>query len=201
MIQKVFTHSVSTARSSILVWQRSLRPLPFTLPFKTSMLTASIKQQAVERINECYAQAEAKLDSRFKRPEVLFNQRGKIAGSARLQTNQIRLNSKLMMDNPETFLEEVIPHEICHLLTYQLHGRVKPHGEEWRYLMQFLFGLAPKARHKMDVSKVEGKTFLYQCGCGPIPLSIRRHNKVVRNQQQYVCRQCRETLVFIGDER
>ena len=164
------------------------------------MLTASIKQRVLKRTDECYAKAEAKLNRLFERPVVTFDQRGKIAGSARLQSNQIRLNPRLLMDNLDTFIEDVIPHEICHLIAYQLHGRVKPHGTEWQYLMKSLFDLCPNTRHQMDVSKVEGKTFVYQCECGPVNLSIRRHNKVERNQQQYICRQCRQTLVFTGSE-
>lgn len=160
------------------------------------MLTQSLKDSSLERVEVCYEIAEKSLARTFERPQVSFNQRGKIAGSARLQTNQIRLNPVLLMDNTQHFFDEVIPHEICHLLAFQLYGRVKPHGAQWQALMANLYGLRPKARHTMDVSKVQGKTFMYQCSCGTTELSIRRHNKVVRGQQRYGCKRCGEILVF-----
>ncbi|MEP1383040.1 MAG: zinc ribbon domain-containing protein [Paraglaciecola sp.] len=44
------------------------------------------------------------------------------------------------------------------------------------------------------MSKVSGKTFLYQCQCGTVELSITRHNKVVKGKQNYICRRCKNTL-------
>ncbi|MFT2092652.1 SprT family zinc-dependent metalloprotease [Paraglaciecola sp. 2405UD69-4] len=146
------------------------------------------------RVEQCYLIAEDYFKRNFERPKVLLSQRGKVAGSARLQSNELRLNLRLLEDNFNEFMIEVIPHEICHLLTYEIYGRVKPHGKEWQALMIHLFKLTPKTRHNMDVSKVAGKTFSYYCSCGSVDLSIRRHNKVVRAKQQYVCRRCNDIL-------
>ena len=41
-------------------------------------------------------------------------------------------------------LEEVLVHEVAHLVCFWRHGRVRPHGREWRALMQP--GRAPRAR-------------------------------------------------------
>lgn len=148
----------------------------------------------MQKVTKCIEHASAYLNQHFALPKVTFNQRGKIAGTARLHSNEIRINPILLTDNLEEFLTEVIPHEVCHLLAYQLYGRVKPHGKEWQALMMKLFELTPHTYHKMDVTKVRGKHFAYLCKCGPTTLSIRRHNKVLRGQQQYICRQCRTTL-------
>lgn len=43
-----------------------------------------------------------------------------------------------------------------------------------------LHQLAPKVTHSMDVSKVSGRLFLYQCACGERTLSVRRHNNIQR---------------------
>ena len=61
-------------------------------------------------------------------------------------------------------------------------------------LMKNLFELEGTTRHSMDVVKVQGQTFAYFCECGPIELSIRRHNKIVRHQQSYLCRVCKQKL-------
>ncbi|MFQ3235585.1 MAG: SprT protein [Paraglaciecola sp.] len=148
-------------------------------------------EQQVER---CFEQAETALQKRFERPRVYFTQRGKIAGCARLQSNELTFNPVLLSDNLQTFLVEVVPHEICHLLAFRLYGKVKPHGLEWKTLMCNLFNLPGSAYHAMDISKVTGQTFTYFCSCGPVELSIRRHNKVIRHQQGYICRNCQQPL-------
>lgn len=131
----------------------------------------------------------------FILPKVNFNQRGKIAGCARLQMNELRFNPILLDDNVDAFLKEVVPHEVCHLLTFKLFGKVRPHGKEWQNLMRMLFDLEGQTYHQMDVTKVKGKIFHYECRCGPIELSIRRHNKVMRNKQTYICRKCGHSLI------
>lgn len=156
-----------------------------------------ITQQLQDRVQQCLEGflniAQQKLQIVIPKPTVLFNQRGKIAGSARLQVNQIRLNPILLADNPDRFCEEVIPHELAHLIVYQLHGRARPHGKEWKNIMEKVFTLTAQTRHNMDVTKVAGKTFSYQCRCGLVALSIRRHNKVLKGQE-YQCRACKQSL-------
>ena len=77
----------------------------------------NVKYQKINhRVEQCYAHAEHVLKQIFVRPKVYFNQRGKIAGSARLQTNELRFNPLLLEDNLQLFIDEVAPHEVCHLL-------------------------------------------------------------------------------------
>ena len=131
-------------------------------------------------------------------PSLLFNQRGKIAGSARLLENVIKLNPTLYHYNQSYFLEQVIAHELAHILVYQKYGRsAKPHGAEWQHIMQDVFNLQPDVTHQLDTSVLGYKTFQYKCGCQIIELSQTRHNKVQRNIQQYKCRKCHEVLSLI----
>jgi SprT protein len=159
-------------------------------------MTLAIKYQdlVLTRVNECLSIATNKLAMDFAMPNILFKQRGKIAGCARLQSNQLRFNPVLLADNLDAFLEEVIPHEICHLLVFRLYGKVRPHGKEWKSLMSQLYGLTGNTYHKLDVSKVMGNTFNYRCLCGPLELSIRRHNKVLRRKVVYTCMRCGQKL-------
>ncbi|MEP7703120.1 SprT family zinc-dependent metalloprotease [Paraglaciecola sp. 25GB23A] len=154
-----------------------------------------IQQQIIERTESCMALACEHFNRQFLMPTIKFNQRGKIAGSARLQLNELRFNPVLMQDNLDHFLSDVVPHEICHLLAFQLFGRVRPHGKEWQALMVQVYEVKPNTYHGMDVTKVAGKKFAYRCLCGPVGLSIRRHNKVVRKVQQYRCIKCGNQLV------
>lgn len=148
-------------------------------------------------MSECIHHASEQLNQSFQFPNVSFNQRGKIAGCARLQKNELRFNPVLLADNHQLFLDEVVPHEVCHLLAFTLFGKVLPHGKEWKALMRRLFHLDGQTYHKMDVTKVSGKHFQYQCLCGPVNLTIRRHNKVKRGEQQYSCRRCKTVLTAL----
>lgn len=152
------------------------------------------QQLVIQKVEQCISHASAYFEQRFHSPKISFKQRGKIAGCARLQLNELRFNPVLLSDNVDAFLEEVVPHEVCHLLAYTLFGKVRPHGKEWKSLMLKLFNLKGQTYHQMDVTKVKGKCFNYRCECGPIELGIRRHNKVIRGKQSYICRKCRTPL-------
>ncbi|MGO2498217.1 MAG: SprT family zinc-dependent metalloprotease [Vibrio litoralis] len=145
--------------------------------------------------------AELALECTFPTPELSFQVRGKVAGKAYLQQWQIRLNPTLLIENQQAFVEQVIPHELAHLITYHQFGRVKPHGKEWRYVMTNIFRCPPETYHAFDISSVQGETFTYQCQCQTHQLSIRRHNKVKRQQTRYHCSLCGTQLEPLIEEK
>ena len=157
-------------------------------------LSLNSQQLVIQKVEQCISHACSYFEQNFTLPKISFNQRGKIAGCARLQINELRFNPILLSDDLDAFLEVVVPHEVCHLLAHSLFGKVRPHGKEWQSLMLELFQVKGQTYHQMDVTKVKGKSFIYQCECGPIELSIRRHNKVIKGEQTYICRKCRSPL-------
>ncbi|MBO1271207.1 SprT family zinc-dependent metalloprotease [Shewanella sp. 4t3-1-2LB] len=160
----------------------------------TTAVLSTLEQQLLQAVEQCYQLAEKRLQRSFPRPQVNFKLRGKAAGTAHLQLNKLRFHPVLLRENPETFIREVVPHEICHLLCYQLYGKVKPHGAEWKQLMQQIFHLPGKTTHQFDTTSVTPKGKRYHCACGDIELTLRRHNKIVRGQARYRCRSCGQWL-------
>lgn len=148
------------------------------------------------RLTELYLTAEQHFQSQLLKPALELTQRGTSAGSARLQSNLIRLNPVLLCESPEEFIRQILPHELAHLLVHQLYGKVAPHGNEWKYLMAEVFGLKPERTHRLDTSLVQGPRFFYRCGCQQHQLTIRRHNKIQKGVS-YRCRACQQELYLV----
>ena len=177
---------------------KTIKPTASNIDFKSLnyIYQTPLYNHVVTRILECYSLAEKQLNQVFPKPEISFKLRGKSAGTAHLHQNRLRFNATLLTENQDAFINQVIPHEICHLLAYQMYGKVKPHGPQWQALMIHIFTLPPSTTHSMNTLSVEGIKFSYQCDCGPVQLSIRRHNKVIRGETKYRCRHCKKELML-----
>ncbi len=165
---------------------------------KSNPIPTQLIEQIAASINQHLQLAEQAFNCQFHPPQVSFNVRGKAAGKAYCHLWQIRLNPVLLLENQTAFLQQVVPHELAHLITYHQFGRVRPHGKEWQFVMQHVFNLAAHTRHQFDITSVSSPSFAYQCDCQQHQLSLRRHNKVIRGQTQYQCRHCKATLQPIG---
>ncbi|HGN1706249.1 TPA: SprT family zinc-dependent metalloprotease [Providencia rettgeri] len=164
---------------------------------KTTRVPIFLQQHIMRTLREKLALAEKKLEQTFPEPSINYRQRGTTAGSAYLKEWEIRINPTLLIENKEHFIDEVVPHELAHLLVFKVFGRqgIAPHGKEWKWMMQQVLEVTAKRTHNFAVATVKSKTFRYYCACeAPHELTIRRHNKVVRGESQYLCRRCKEVL-------
>lgn len=162
---------------------------------KTSRLPIAIQQAVMRSLREKLAQANLKLERHYPEPKLVYQQRGTAAGTAWLQTYEIRLNPVLLMENVEAFVNEVVPHELAHLLVWKHFGRVPPHGKEWKWMMESVLGVPARRTHQFELQSVQRKTFAYRCKCQEHQLTVSRHNRVVRGEATYRCVHCGGPLV------
>ncbi|KMJ45196.1 hypothetical protein AB204_10230 [Xenorhabdus khoisanae] len=164
---------------------------------KSVRVPLSLQQAVMRTMRQKLALASDFLQKAFPEPSVTYQQRGTIAGSARLQDWEIRLNPVLLIENQQAFINQVIPHELAHLLVYYQFGKVAPHGKEWRFLMETVLKVPANRTHQFPVNSVRSKIFTYACHCQQHELTIRQHNKVIKGKSCYVCRQCGEKLILL----
>ena len=132
-------------------------------------------------------QANNILNTNYKEPKVSYKPKGSVAGCAFLSRWEIQLNSIMLNENGEKFINEVVPHELAHLITFQKFGKVKPHGQEWQYIMSEIMKKEPKVTHNFNIKRNE---YVYICNCQEHYLSPIRHNKIRKNKTSYQCRKC-----------
>ncbi|WP_131865483.1 SprT family zinc-dependent metalloprotease [Biostraticola tofi] len=152
-------------------------------------------QQAVMRcLRSKLLLAETHFGREFAVPLINYQQRGTSAGTAWLEKWEIRLNPLLLIENQQMFIDEVVPHELAHLLVYRQFGRVAPHGREWRWMMSQVLHTSPSRTHNFSLDALPTKTWSYLCRCQAHSLTVRRHKRVQRGEAQYRCRHCGELL-------
>ena len=162
---------------------------------KTSRLPIAIQQAVMRSLREKLAQANLKLERQYPEPKLVYQQRGTAAGTAWLQTYEIRLNPVWLMENVDAVGNEVVPHELAHLLVWKHFGRVPPHGKEWKWMMESVLGVPARRTHRFELASVRQNTFPYRCRCQQHQLTVRRHNRVVRGEATYRCVRCGDLLV------
>ncbi|WP_130099447.1 SprT family zinc-dependent metalloprotease [Siccibacter turicensis] len=167
---------------------------------KSPRLPIALQQAVMRSLRDKLALANQRLDRQYPEPSVVYQQRGTAAGTAWLEPYEIRLNPILMLENQQAFVDEVVPHELAHLLVWKHFGRVAPHGKEWKWMMESVLGVPARRTHRFEVTSVRANTFPYHCGCQLHQLTVRRHNRVVRGETEYRCTQCGNRLTPHSDD-
>jgi SprT protein len=149
----------------------------------------------INEVNYCFDKADIFFGHNFKRSSCNFKQRGRAAGTAHLQKNEVRFNHFMYSQNPSEFLNTVIPHEVAHIVVFQIYGNsVKPHGREWQAVMLKVYGIQPSRTHTFDVPKPK-LSYEYYCICNKHQFTKQRHNRAQKGVE-YICKLCRSTLKF-----
>ena len=169
-------------------------------------LEPSRQDQVVAATLECIRRSEQLYDRKFTPPLITFDLSGRAAGMYRVQgeRRQIRYNPYIFARYFADNLANTVPHEVAHFVVNALYGRrkVQPHGIEWRAVMQRL-GAEPSVTCRYDLSGIpqrRQRRFEYRCACNTHAMSTVRHNRAQSGRGRYLCRQCRQPLVFSGGE-
>ena len=169
------------------------------LPKAASNDNSCLQRQAVVLTRQFLALAARLFGSALVAPSIRFDLRGQSAGQFR-ETGRggllIRYNSLLLERHPQEFLSQTVPHEVAHLVVFNLLGpRVPPHGHEWRAVMA-TFGARPDRCHNFSVEGLKTRhlrRYDYRCACRTHHLTNIRHNRILSGQV-YLCKQCGQPL-------
>lgn len=165
---------------------------------KTPRLPIAIQQAVMRSLRQFLQLANERLKRSYPEPQLIYQQRGTAAGTAWLEKWEIRLNPVLLLENQQAFIDEVVPHELAHLLVWKTFGRVAPHGKEWKWMMEEVLGVPARRTHQFEIDSVRSRTFAYRCRCQQHQLTVRRHNRILRGESEYRCIHC-GTLLQPGE--
>lgn len=163
-------------------------------------LRQSLHQATLEYLEQarCLLPGQA---HRLSAVHIRCDLRGRTAGQMRGYGDgrlEIRYNLEIAALQPQAFLAETVPHEVAHLVVWLTHGRsAKPHGPEWRAVMQHLGIMEPRRCHDFQNSGAairRQRRWPYRCACSEYPLSTTRHRRVLHGKQEYLCAKCGQTL-------
>lgn len=138
--------------------------------------------------------------------DIRFDIKGKTAGMFCYGSKgtYLRYNLNIAKENKKTFYITVI-HEVAHYIAKKLNKNkyIKPHGIEWKSVMNVLGISNPKRCHSYSmVNTLKGsgmRYFTYTCDCNEThQLSTILHNRVQRNSNyNRVCKICKSKLVKV----
>ncbi len=167
-------------------------------------IDAQQQRQVLAATADCVHRAGGLYGRAFAPIAVCFDLRGTAAGMYRVQRGErrIRYNPWIFARYFDDSLAVTVPHEVAHYVTDCLYGlsRVRPHGAEWQAVVHAL-GASARVTGCYDLSGLplrRQRRFAYRCGCSSHQLSTVRHNRVQRGEARYLCRQCREAIVYAG---
>lgn len=182
-------------------------PHPQTEIGTGSMVAISFDTLLNAHIEKLILHASQYYNKRLPMPELSLALAGQKAGELCIQKitwhrrlYKLRLNQPLFEQHQEYFFQQVIPHEIAHLVVDRLHlRRTKPHGPEWQMVMRECFGCEPHAYHTLPTTKarIHQREYLYHCSCQQHYLTARRHASAQKGGR-YICRACRQTLTMVA---
>ena len=109
---------------------------------------------------------------------------------------RIRLSAPLWSCATQEERNETVIHEACHIIDYNLNGKMCGHKDPWKKLM-VKCGVKPERYHKVDSTGVvcTPESVTAFCGCGQNTIGPFRAKCIINRETSYRCNKCSETIV------
>lgn len=159
-------------------------------------------QQIAERIETAFQKAESVYGRKFQRCKIKCDIKANAnkAGTAQvLPERLIRINPRLFRQNPTHILETTCPHEVAHIVAFDLYGREGwGHGPKWKSVMRNI-GLAPDRCHNLVTPSLISKQ-IYECSrCQKqAAVSPKIHNRVQNKLASFNSCRCGGSFGYLG---
>lgn len=155
-----------------------------------------LQTACLDRIEECFVIAEKHYGRKIPRVPVEFsNQMSRCAGTAQSgwagEPKRIRLSSKLLQLNGETFINRTPGHEAAHIIANFIHGTQCKHDIRWVQAMTVIGQKAERYHNMLTPRKLDTR-FLAVCLCQEHNLTARQ----AKNVQSLRCRSCKHNLTM-----
>lgn len=112
------------------------------------------------------------------------------AGQYRHSERKVRISEHLLENHPDEVME-TLKHELGHAVVMNRNGerRIKPHGREWKSVMQELGVDNPEACHSLQLTEYR---YLIRCTNPECDVELGRHRKsrLVKKPHLYLCNEC-----------
>ena len=172
-----------------------------TTPRKPTLSNAQCKT-VITTVQHCIDTINHTFTLHIPAIHVDFDLKGRVAGCFEMKNHhyRIRFNAEILVNNFQQSLQQTVPHEAAHYITYKIYGRrnIRPHGQQWREIMHILDAPA-EIYHQFAVDPAtirRQQRYLYKCSCKSHELSATRHNRINRDKQSYLCRICGTELTL-----
>jgi SprT protein len=140
-----------------------------------SKLTVSkdLQDRIETMVLDCLLKAQAVYgtDKVNKIPKILFTKKGRAAGTASWNyltgEASININPILLNENVEYVVNQTVPHEVAHIVTFMIWGReATAHGYHWKSVMN-LFGKRAERCHQLNTETAKQMRVrnVYSCKC------------------------------------
>lgn len=159
----------------------------------------NLKNRVEDKVSEVLAIAR-EVCPHLRKPEIKYNVKGRNGGECVVWPDGrciLRFNSKFLKEDPDEFVNVIVPHELAHYVTHIIYGKVAPHGKEWQEIMN-LFGIENSGRcHSFSTDEPDAMyPWVYECRCDLHFLSSKRHGLVKRGRE-YTCKKCGSCITFV----
>jgi SprT protein len=173
------------------------------------IIDPEIKEKVIQHTYYWFNKASPLLGIALPLPEIEFTQRGAVAAQTftyrdeenNIVKTRLNYNPYYIVEDPQKFMEQTIPHEVAHIFQHALHPQSKPHGIEWIGIMK-KFGVTPEIYTDIHVDNPVPQAkllHLYQCmECGAKKVfNKKEHDQFEGKLKLPECEKCGGVMEFV----